>query len=141
MTQTLRAMICNHAVTVPLWEAQSAGSCQGQASTSLSARMLDFDLFPGRRYIQKVDCGSLSRLQDPYKLWRMLQVIKEKYQVYRNSYGSCSLHRDRTGLEQQDLAHHNNASSLDQLQYGRRGGHSLYCSSLCKVVVRVFDTI
>ena len=28
---------------------------------------------------------------DPYKLWRMLQVYRKNDQVYRNSYGSCSL--------------------------------------------------
>ena len=38
MTQKLCAMMCSHAVTVPLWEmAQNAGSCQGQASMLLSA--------------------------------------------------------------------------------------------------------
>ena len=31
-------------------------------------RMQDFDLSTGRRSTQKVDCGSLSRLQDPYEL-------------------------------------------------------------------------
>ena len=54
--------MCNYAVTAPLQKEQ--------ASTALlSERMQDFDLFAGRKYTQKVDCGSLSRLQDPYE-WR-----------------------------------------------------------------------
>ena len=31
-------------------------------------RMQDFDLFAGGRCTQKIDCGSLSRLHDPYEL-------------------------------------------------------------------------
>ena len=51
-------MMCNYAVTA---------LCSQHGA--VSERMQDFDLFAERRYTEKVDCGSLSRLQDPYE-WR-----------------------------------------------------------------------
>ena len=52
----------------------------------------DFNIFAGRRCIQKVYCGSLSWLQDPYKLWRMLQFIKKntKFTATRMDPVACS---------------------------------------------------
>ena len=72
-------------------EGDSSEPSRTSQHVAVSKHMQDFDHFAKRRCTQKLDCGSLSRLQDPYKLWRMLQVYRKNDQVYRNSYGSCSL--------------------------------------------------
>ena len=62
--------------------------------------MQDFNLFAGRKYTQTVDCGSLSWLQDPYKLWRMLQVIKKntKFTATRMDPVACSNYHNQPSV-------------------------------------------
>ena len=103
MTQKLCAMmsVYNYGVTAPLWERQNAGCCQEHASTALSAsacKILTFlqDEDAYRRFY----CGSLSWLQDPYKLWRMLQVIKKitKFTATRMDPVACSNYHNQPSV-------------------------------------------
>ena len=92
MTQKLRAMMCNYVVTVPLWETQMQVAVKNKPAVhvAVSEHMQDFAFLLDEDahrslivvvrtgYKILISCGECCKL-------------KEKYQVYRNSYGSCSL--------------------------------------------------
>ena len=76
------------AVTAPNGQA-TLGSRQNKPHVYCQQAYQDFAFAKPRQY-HKLDCGR-SRHKIPGKLWRMLQVYRKNDQVYRNSYGSCSL--------------------------------------------------
>ena len=62
------SIMCNDAVTAPKWTSKIGQPSRTSQHVAVSKHMQDFDPFAKRRCTQKLDCGSLSRLQDPYEL-------------------------------------------------------------------------
>ena len=114
MTQTLRAMMCNHAVTAPLWETQRPGSWQGQASTSLSASA----------------CKILTFLleEDTYK--RLIVVFWVGYKILRSCGECCKLQRKNTKftatrMDRVACSNYHNQPSV--YIFVQQKGHNLAC--------------